>query len=153
MLSGVDVVIPRMQRVRRPEMETGNFRLVQQWGAGLEGVDLEAAREKEISVANVPANGANAESVAEHGILLALALLRDLPTAQTNVRKGILGSPTGKMLAERTVCLYGLGAIALPLAQRLKAFKVRLTGVTRDLRRIAATLARIRVLSTQVRAL
>src|SRR5258708_35996358 len=26
----------------------------------------------------------------------------------------------------------GLGAIALPLAQRLKAFKVRLTGVTRD---------------------
>jgi hypothetical protein len=34
MLSGVDVVIPRMQRVGRPEMETGNFRLVQQWGAG-----------------------------------------------------------------------------------------------------------------------
>jgi len=132
MLSGVDVVIPRMQRVGRPEMETGNFRLVQQWGAGLEGVDLEAAREKGISVANVPANGANAESVAEHGILLTLALLRDLPTAQINVRKGILGSPTGKMLAGRTVCLYGLGAIALPLAQRLKAFKVRLTGVTRD---------------------
>ncbi len=111
MLSGVDVVIPRMQRVGRPEMETGNFRLVQQWGAGLEGVDLEAAREKGISVANVPANGANAESVAEHGILLALALLRDLPTAQTTVRKGILGSPTGKMLAGRTVCLYGLGAV------------------------------------------
>ena len=79
-----------------------------------------------ISVANVPANGGNAESVAEHVILLTLALLRDLPTAQINVRKGILGSPTGKMLAGRTVCLYGLGAIALPLAQRLKAFKVRL---------------------------
>ena len=69
MLSGVDVVIPRMQRVGRPEMEAGNFRLVQQWGAGLEGVDLEAAREKGISVANVPANGGNAESVAEHVIL------------------------------------------------------------------------------------
>src|SRR5258708_12694295 len=88
-------------------MGRGHFRIVQQWGAGLGGVDLEAGREKGISVANVPANGANAESVAEHGILLALALLRDLPTAQINVRKGILGSPTGKMLAGRTVCLFG----------------------------------------------
>jgi phosphoglycerate dehydrogenase-like enzyme len=131
-LTGVDVVIPRMQRVGRREMEMGSFRLVQQWGAGLEGVDLAAAREKGICVANVPATGGNAESVAEHALLLILALLRDLPTAQANVRAGILGAPIGKVLAGRTVCLYGLGAIALPLAKRLQTFGVRLIGVTRD---------------------
>ena len=132
MLDGVDVVIPRMGRVGRCEMERGRFRLVQQWGAGLEGVDLTAAREKGIYVANVPATGGNAESVAEHALLLILALLRDLPKAQSNVRAGVLGAPIGKVLAGRTVCLYGLGAIALPLARRLQVFGVRLIGVTRD---------------------
>jgi phosphoglycerate dehydrogenase-like enzyme len=132
MLDGVDVVIPKMQRVGRREMEAGNFRLVQQWGAGLEGVDIEAAREKGIRVANVPATGGNAESVAEHALLLILALLRDLPRARANVRAGVLGAPIGRMLMGRTVCLYGLGAIALPLAKRLQIFGVRLIGITRD---------------------
>src|SRR5260370_3623803 len=59
MLSGVDVVIPWMQRVGRPEMQTGNFRLVQQCGPGLEGEDLEAAREKATSSADIPANDGN----------------------------------------------------------------------------------------------
>jgi phosphoglycerate dehydrogenase-like enzyme len=133
MLEGVDVVVPRMGRVGRREMEKGSFKLVQQWGAGLEGVDLAAARELGISVANVPATGGNAESVAEHTILLILALLRDLRGAQANGRKGVLGAPLGKVLAGRRVCLYGLGAIALPLVKRLRAFGVELIGVTRDL--------------------
>jgi len=132
MLDGIDVVIPRMGRVGRVEMEAGNFRLVQQWGAGLEGVDLAAAQEKGVRVANVPAAGGNAEGVAELAMLLILALLRDLPAAQSNARNGVLGAPIGKVLAGRTVCLYGLGEIALPLAKRLRAFGVRLIGVTRD---------------------
>jgi phosphoglycerate dehydrogenase-like enzyme len=130
MLDGVDVVIPRMHRIGRREMEAGSFRLVQQNGAGLEGVDILAAREKGIHVANVPATGGNAESVAEHALLLILSLLRDLPRAQANIRAGVLGAPIGKMLAGRTVCLYGLGAIALPLARRLQVFGVRLIGIT-----------------------
>lgn len=133
-LSGVDIVIPKMQRIGQPEIEAGQFRLVQQWGAGLEGVDLDSARSKGVFVANVPATGGNAESVAEHAMLLILALLRDLPKAQANVRAGVLGAPLGKMLAGRTVCLYGLGAIALPLARRLQSFQVKLIGITRDLR-------------------
>jgi phosphoglycerate dehydrogenase-like enzyme len=132
-LSGVDIVIPKMQRVGQPEIEAGQFRLVQQWGAGLEGVDLDSARSKGVFVANVPATGGNAESAAEHAMLLILALLRDLPKAQANVRAGVLGAPLGKMLAGRTVCLYGLGAIALPLARRLQSFQVKLIGITRDL--------------------
>jgi hypothetical protein len=34
------------------------------------------------------------------------------------VRSGVLGAPLGKILAGRTVYLYGLGAIAMPLAKR-----------------------------------
>ena len=131
-LGGVDVIIPKMQRIDRSLMQAGSFRLIQQWGAGLEGIDLDAARAHNIWVANVPSSGGNAESVAEHAILLILCLLRYLPRAQSNVRSGILGAPIGNMLAGRTVCLYGLGAIALELAKRLPAFGVRLIGMTRD---------------------
>lgn len=131
-LEGVDVIIPKMQRIDRAVMEPSTLRLIQQWGAGLEGIDLEAARARNIWVSNVPASGGNAESVSEHAILLILSLLRNLTLAQCNVRSGILGAPLGDMLAGRTVCLYGLGAIARALAKRLYCFNVRLFGITRD---------------------
>ena len=133
-LDGVDVVIPLMCPIDAGIMEAGHFRLIQQWGAGIEGIDLAAARQHGILVANVPATGNNADSVAEHVILLTIALLRKLPAAQENVRTGRLGAPLGHMLASRTVCLYGLGAIAKALARRLRAFDARLVGITRDVR-------------------
>jgi len=82
----------------------------------------------------VPTSGNNADSVAEHGLLLTLALLRQLPAAQANVSAGsTLGAPLGRMLAGRTVCLYGLGATAMALARRLRPMGVRLIAITRDL--------------------
>jgi phosphoglycerate dehydrogenase-like enzyme len=131
-LSKADVVIPMMTILDEGHMEAGTFRLVQQWGSGLEGVDLHAARSRGIWVANVPASGNNADSVAEHALLLTLALLRQLPAAQANVREGALGAPLGRMLAGRTVGLYGLGATARALAHRLGPMGVRLIGITRD---------------------
>lgn len=131
-LSKADVVIPMMTILDEARMAAGTFRLVQQWGSGLEGVDLHAARTRGIWVANVPASGNNADSVAEHALLLTLALLRQLPAAQANVRRGALGAPLGRMLAGRTVCLYGLGATARALAHRLRPMGVRLIGITRD---------------------
>lgn len=130
-LSQADVVIPMMTILDDARMESGSFRLIQQWGSGLEGVDLAAARARGIWVANVPASGNNADSVAEHALLLTLALLRQLPAAQANVRAGILGAPHGRMLAGRTVCLWGLGATALALSGRLRALGARLLGISR----------------------
>ena len=131
-LDGVDMVIPFMCRIDAALMDRGRFRLIQQWGAGLEGVDLIAAKQRGIRVANVPATGNNADSVAELAVFLTIALLRNWPAAQANVRAGGLGFPMGRMLAGCTVCLYGLGAIARGLAHRLRPFQVRLMGVTRD---------------------
>jgi phosphoglycerate dehydrogenase-like enzyme len=131
-VNGVDVVIPLMCRIDSALMDKGRFRFIQQWGAGIEGVDLAAAQERGIWVANVPATGSNADSVAEHAILLTIALLRELPVAQANVKLGRLGAPIGHMLAGKTVCLYGLGSIAVALARRLRSFNVRLVGITRD---------------------
>jgi phosphoglycerate dehydrogenase-like enzyme len=128
----VDVIIPLMFRIDGPVMDASRARLIHQWGFGLEGVELAAARSRNIYVANVPTSGSNSQSVAEHALLLLLSLMRQVPVAQSNVRAGRLGAPVGRMLAGNTVCLYGLGNVALALAQRLRPFGVRLIGVTRD---------------------
>jgi phosphoglycerate dehydrogenase-like enzyme len=128
----VDVLVPMMYTIDAAAMDAIRPRLIHQIGSGLEGVDLAAARERQIAVAAIPATGGNAESVAEHVVLLILALLRQLPQAQANIRAGVLGEPLGRMLAGRTVCLWGLGATALSLSRRLKALGVTLLGLTRD---------------------
>jgi phosphoglycerate dehydrogenase-like enzyme len=128
----VDVIIPLMRRIDAVVMDARPFRLIHQWGAGLEGVDLEAAKARRIWVANVPTAGGNADSVAEHAIFLMLSLLRRLHEMQISLRHGGLGVPIGRTLAGRTVWLYGLGAIALALARRLRPLGVRLLGITRN---------------------
>jgi phosphoglycerate dehydrogenase-like enzyme len=131
-VAGVDAVVPFMSQIDAALMDAGRFRLIQQFGTGLEGVDLDAARARGIWVANAPASATgNAESVAEHAILLILAVLRQLPRAQANVREEILGAPIGRALQGLTVCLLGLGGIAGALAARLHPFGVRLIGITR----------------------
>jgi phosphoglycerate dehydrogenase-like enzyme len=127
-----DVLIPMMFHIDAAAMDAIRPRLIQQWGSGLEGVDLEAAHKRGIPVACVPASGSNADSVAEHALLLILALLRQLPQAQANVKAGVLGAPLGRMLGGCTICLWGLGASALSLARRLRAWAVKLIGITRD---------------------
>jgi phosphoglycerate dehydrogenase-like enzyme len=131
-LGQADVVIPMLTTLDRDPLSATRARLVQQWGSGLEGIDLEAAAAHNIWVARVPAVGWNADSVAEHVLLLTLALLRKLPVGQANIRQGILGAPMGHMLAGRRVCLYGLGLTAKAIAQRLRGFDVRLIGIARS---------------------
>jgi phosphoglycerate dehydrogenase-like enzyme len=131
-LDGVDVLVPLMARIDRTLIDAGGFKLIQQFGTGLEGIDLDAARDRGVWVANAAASaGANAESVAEHALLLTLAVLRQLPLAQANVRHGVLGVPLGMALTGRTVCIVGLGAVGQAVAARFAPFGVRLIGVTR----------------------
>jgi phosphoglycerate dehydrogenase-like enzyme len=131
-MTDIDVLVPMMFRIDAAAMDALQPRLIQQVGSGLEGVDLAAARERSIPVAAVPAAGSNADSVAEHVLMLMLALLRELPLAQANIRAGVLGAPQGRMLSGRTACLWGLGAMALSLARRLRPLGVTVLGITRD---------------------
>ena len=57
-----------------------SVRLIQQPAAGVENIDLAAARARGIPVANAP--GANQRAVAESALLLMLGLARRLPEAQ-----------------------------------------------------------------------
>jgi phosphoglycerate dehydrogenase-like enzyme len=76
------------------------------------------------------AKGAYAQPVAEHALMLALALLRVIPT---RVRaRSWSTAPEGRSLYGLDVVLIGAGGIAVELARLLQPFGVRLTVVRRS---------------------
>ncbi len=133
-LKGFDVLIPTMTSITRDILrQADRLRLIQQCGAGLEGVDIQAAREMNIWVANVPTDiSGNADSVAELGIYLMIGLSRDFRGMSQSLENRRMGTPLGRALGGKTVGLIGLGGIGRALAKRLKTFDVRLIGIKRN---------------------
>jgi phosphoglycerate dehydrogenase-like enzyme len=133
-IADADIVVPTVNRVDETLMQEGHFGLIQQFGVGLEGVDITAATKNGIWVARVPSEeSGNAASVAEHAILLMLMLSKRWNDIIRTRKPGIQdrwGTPTGQALREKTVCIVGLGGIGRELARRLTGFRVRI--VTAD---------------------
>lgn len=129
-----DVLIPSMSRIDGELMDRiQGLRLIQQWGTGLEGVDVLAATRRGIAVARVPTAGTgNAESVAEWCVMVAIAVSRLLPEADRMIRAGkSWGEPRGLALLGRTAGIVGMGGIGQALAMRLRPFGMRLLGIKR----------------------
>ncbi len=99
------------------------LRFVQVASTGYDRVDLDACRRHGIMVANIPV--ANSKTVAEHVVLLTLALLRDLRGLDADLRKGEWPMLTGANdLAGKVFGIAGMGRIGRELAARLVAFEV-----------------------------
>ena len=85
--SGVSALLTQYARITARIMdELPELRLVIRYGVGYDIVDVEAARERGVWVANVPDYGT--EEVAVHALSLALSLLRHLPLYDRDVRAG-----------------------------------------------------------------
>jgi phosphoglycerate dehydrogenase-like enzyme len=128
------ILVPLMSRIGGTEMDkVAGLRLIHQWGAGLEGVDIEAAAARGIAVANVPTSqSGGAESVAEWCVMSALALSRRATELTALMRSaGDWGAPMGRAMLGRSACIIGLGDIGKALATRLAPFGMRLTAVSR----------------------
>jgi phosphoglycerate dehydrogenase-like enzyme/MFS family permease len=125
----VDVVVPLWSPLRGRAIRAGSFGLIQQFGVGVDNVDLDAAAEYGVWVANMA--GLNAVPVAEHAVALLLALARRLPEAPKGFEPGHWGEPAGRSLAGTAACIVGAGAVGTEIARRLAAFDVTVTGVRR----------------------
>jgi phosphoglycerate dehydrogenase-like enzyme len=133
------VALPFMERFDAAVFEAAvaidneNLRLVMQFGVGLEGVDVQRATEKGIAVSNIPAqNTLNAEATAEHGVFLAMSLLRhahDLPRRFDAKELG--GLPIPRTLYGKRVTVVGYGAVGSTLARYLTALGSHVTVVRR----------------------
>ncbi|WP_350614305.1 C-terminal binding protein [Pseudomonas sp. HY7a-MNA-CIBAN-0227] len=90
---------------------------------GFDNIDLAAARQRNIEVANVPDYGT--EEVADHAVAMALSLLRRLPRGHTVVSRGSWDwREVGALprLSQLQVGIIGCGRIGMAAALRFKAF-------------------------------
>ncbi len=127
-----EVLIPTMARLTAGIIHSApDLKLIQQFGVGLEGVDLRAAAEKRIPVANVPGSEApaHAECTAEGGLFLMMACARQFKQVQKTLKAGQWGRPRGEALIDRRALIIGLGAVGSALARRLVSLDMLVTAV------------------------
>jgi len=113
---------------RRLIGEAPRLRWVARAGAGLDNIDVAAAKERGIAVLNVP--GANAVAVAELVFGLLLGLLRKIPAADASLRRGEWEKSRfqGRELRGKTLGIVGLGKIGRAVARRALAFEMTCVG-------------------------
>ena len=127
-----DILIPTVSPIGNEALQSPRLKLVQQYGAGLDSVDIPAATAAGVYVANVPTAGTgNAESVAELALFFMLGLARKYRQTQESIQNKVLGSPMGQALKGKTVAIIGYGGIGRALARRLAGFDMRILAVSR----------------------
>lgn len=114
------------------------LKIIQRTGVGYENIDLEAAAKRGIPACNLP--GVNKQSVAEHGLLLMLALARKFVEAQQLTREGKwmeakeINQAKAFELKGKTLGIVGLGDTGSNLAKRARALEMQV--VYNDIRDI-----------------
>lgn len=110
-------VIAAMQRAR----------VIVRYGIGVDNVDLEAARSRNIPVCNVP--DYCIDEVADHTLAFILATTRQVMPNCLRIRDGHWGLATPleqmRTLRDQTVGIVGFGRIGREVAARLAPFKCR----------------------------
>lgn len=126
-----DVIIPFITDINENILKNTRLGLIQQYGVGLETVDIEAATRHGVWVCRVPsAESGNADSVAEHALMLMLMLSRRYYESQKILNEGRqAGAPIGQALIGKHACIIGLGGIGKALALRLNDLGMLITGV------------------------
>lgn len=132
-LDAVRVLIRTMSPITEALLERmPGLVLIQQAGAGIEGIAIGAARRRSIAVANIPTSRSGAaHAAAEQGLAMMIALSRGHSEHAAAFRSRTLGMPLGRSLAGQTIGLIGFGAIAQALVALLAPFSVRTIAVNR----------------------
>lgn len=132
--SRAEVLIVRSTQVTRAMLEAGSLSLVVRAGAGTNTIDVKAASERGIWVANCP--GKNAIAVAELAIGLILALDRHIVDGASDLRGGKWDKKSysvAKGLFGRTLGVIGVGRIGEETIARAKAFGMPIVAWSRGL--------------------
>jgi phosphoglycerate dehydrogenase-like enzyme len=133
-IADCEAVIVAARPLRRSLIEAApRLRLVHHQGVGYQDtVDVAALRERSIALALTPEG--TTTGVAEHTVLLLLAVLKRLPFADAELRQGRFHinalRPVSRELAGMTIGYVGMGRIAQAVAERLRAFAT--TGLYHD---------------------
>ena len=129
-LSGKEALIcPLSDKIDAEIMDrASDLKIILNYGAGFDNIDIDYAKEKGIVVCNAPAPS-SAVSTAELTFLLMLAQSRRLLEAEKDLKSGGFRGwrPTyflGRELRGKTLGIFGMGNIGKNLAKRALAFEM-----------------------------
>ncbi len=130
-MAGAEVLVPTLtERVTadmlgRARAVGGRLRLIANYGAGIDHIDVAAARALQIAVTNTP--GAVTDDTADMTIALILAVTRRLPEGQALMQGGqwsgwAPNALLGRRLRGQALGILGMGRIGQAVARRARAF-------------------------------
>ena len=129
-IDGYDALIVRSAtKVSRDVIEAGTtLRVIGRAGVGVDNVDVAAATERGVIVCNAPTS--NIVSAAEQTMCLLLACARNTAQANASMHAGEWSRAKfmGVELYEKTLAIFGLGRIGGLVAERARAFGMKLVG-------------------------
>ena len=95
-------------------------------GAGVDNIDVPAAKENNMLVMNTP--GGNTNATAEHALALIMSALRKIPYANDTTHKGKWEKKNikGTELSKKTLGIVGFGNVGVRLSNLVKGFGVNI---------------------------
>ena len=129
-LQEADGIVIRSGTQLTAEVLEGQTRLkaIVRAGVGVDNIDVPAASKAGVVVMNTP--GGNTISTAEHTMALILSLSRNIAPACATMKNGgwDRNKFTGTELSGKTLGIIGLGRVGLAVAQRARAFEMKIVG-------------------------
>ena len=126
-LPEADILVPTLtEPVDAPLLSVSDrLRLVANYGAGVDHIDVASARARGVLVSNTP--GAQAEDTADMALALMLAVLRRMPEGMAEMQAGAWAgwapeALLGARLRGRVLGILGMGRIGQAVARRARAF-------------------------------
>jgi len=101
-----------------------NLKVISRVGTGLDNVDMDFAKIRNIQVFNTPDGPTHA--VAELTIGLILNLLRHIGNSDRNIRDGSWNKEIGSLLLNKSIGIVGFGRIGKRVAELLKIFNCKI---------------------------
>jgi D-3-phosphoglycerate dehydrogenase len=119
-----------------------NLRFIGRAGAGLDNIDVEAVKSKNIQLLNAPEG--NMDALAEHTLAMILTLLNRIHISDREVRKGIWNREgnRGFELKHKCIAIIGYGYMGRSVAKRLKAFECSVIAYDKYLKKFSDEFAR-----------
>lgn len=125
-LAGFDAVIAGVQEFDRQTLQSAgaaNLKIISRWGVGYDAIDVAAATEQGICIANTPT--LLDEAVADYAFALLCALARGVHLGQAALAHGAWTPSWGSDIFGKTLGIVGCGRIGQAVARRGAGFSMR----------------------------
>ncbi len=121
LIDDFDIIIAGTEEIDREVFDKAkNLRFISRVGIGLDSVDLNYAKEKDVKVSYTP--DAPAPAVAELTIGLMISLIRSVNQSNLNIKNGEWKRYFGYRLSEMNIGIIGMGRIGRGVMNHLKCF-------------------------------